>query len=137
MRTGKTGEKEKDKLAADQTLNVNIRSEPPSLHPGLATDTTSGAVLNQTFEGLMRVNQEGKVEEAMAESYEMSDDGLTYTFKIREDAKWSNGDPVTAKDFEYAWKWVLDPANVDTDYAYQLYMIKGAEAAKEQGRFFG
>jgi oligopeptide transport system substrate-binding protein len=130
----KAGEKEETgKLAADQTLNVNIRSEPPSLNPSLATDTTSGAVLNQTFEGLMRVNQEGKVEEAMAESYEMSDDGLTYTFKIREGAKWSNGDAVTAKDFEYAWKWVLDPANVDTDYAYQLYMIKGAEAAKENG----
>ena len=63
----------------------------------------------------------------------MSDDGLKYTFKIREGAKWSNGDAVTAKDFEYAWKWVLDPANVDTDYAYQLYMIKGAEAAKEKG----
>ena len=85
----------------------------------------------------MRVNQEGKVEEAMAESHEMSEDGLTYTFKIREDAKWSNGDPVTAKDFEYAWKWVLDPANVDTDYAYQLYMIKGAEAAKEKGGSLG
>ncbi len=61
---------ETGKLAADQTLNVNIRSEPPSLNPSLATDTTSGAVLNQTFEGLMRVNQEGKVEEAMAESYD-------------------------------------------------------------------
>ena len=88
---------------------MNIRSEPPSLNPSLATDTTSGAVLNQTFEGLMRVNQEGEVEEAMAESYTMSDDGLTYTFKIRENAKWSNGDAVTAKDFEYAWKWVLNP----------------------------
>ena len=120
-------------FAEDQTLNVNIRTEPPSLNPGLATDTTSGAVLNQTFEGLMRVNQEGVVEEAMAESYEASEDGLTYTFKIREDAKWSNDDPVTAQDFEYAWKWVLDPANVETDYAYQLYMIKGAEAAKEDG----
>lgn len=123
------GEAEED---VDQTFNVNIKSEPPSLHPGLATDTTSGAVLNQTFEGLMRVNQQSEIEEAMAESYEMSDDGLTYTFKIRQDAKWSNGDPVTAQDFEYAWKLVLNPANVDTDYAYQLYMIKGAEAAKEE-----
>ncbi|MHA6260490.1 ABC transporter substrate-binding protein [Sporosarcina sp. CAU 1771] len=119
--------------SSDQTLNVNIRTEPPSLHPGLATDTTSGAVLNQTFEGLMRVNQEGVIEEAMAESAEMSEDGMTYTFKIRENATWSNGDPVTAKDFEFAWKWVLDPANVETDYAYQLYMIKGAQAAKEEG----
>ena len=141
--TGKTEEAEVEKpnesedageeVAVEQKLNVNIKSEPPSLHPGLATDSTSGAVLNQTFEGLMRVNQEGDIEEAMAESAEMSEDGLTYTFKIRPGAKWSNGDAVTAQDFEYAWKWVLDPANVETDYAYQLYMIKGAEAAKEQG----
>ena len=121
------------KLRQKQSLLVNIRTEPPSLHPGLATDTTSGAVLNQTFEGLMRVNQENVVEEAMAESAVISDDGLTYTFKIRPDAKWSNRDPVTAHDFEYAWKWVLNPDNADTDYAYQMYMIKGAEAAKEKG----
>src|SRR5690606_34185251 len=76
---------------------------------------------------------DNEVEEAMAESYEVSDDKLTYTFKIREDAKWSNGDPVTAHDFEYAWKWVLDPDNADTDYAYQLYPIKGAKDAKENG----
>ncbi|PAV31465.1 ABC transporter substrate-binding protein [Virgibacillus profundi] len=127
---GSDGEGE---LAADQTFDINIKSEPPSLHPGLATDTTSGAVLDQVFEGLMRINQEGEVEEAMAESYEMSEDQTTYTFKIREDATWSNGDPVTAQDFEYAWEWVLDPDNADTDYAYQLYVIKGAQAAKEEG----
>ncbi len=130
---GSSETKEEPKPAPEQKLSVNIKSEPPSLHPGLATDTTSGAVLNQTFEGLMRVNQEGVVEEAMAESADMSEDGLTYTFKIRQDAKWSNGDAVTAQDFEYAWKWVLDPANAETDYAYQLYMIKGAQAAKETG----
>ncbi|WP_318614790.1 peptide ABC transporter substrate-binding protein [Sporosarcina sp. YIM B06819] len=131
--TEETKKVEEPTPAREQKLNVNIKTEPPSLHPGLATDTTSGAVLNQTFEGLMRVNQQGKVEEAMAEKVEMSEDGLTYTFKIRPNAKWSNGDSVTAKDFEYAWKWVLDPANAETDYAYQMYMIKGAEAAKEQG----
>ncbi|RDW20460.1 peptide ABC transporter substrate-binding protein [Oceanobacillus chungangensis] len=122
-----------DGLAADQTFDINIRTEPPSLHPGLASDTTSGAVLYQIFEGLMRINQDGEVEEAMAESYDVSDDLLTYTFHIREDAVWSNGDPVTAGDFEYAWKWVLNPDNADTDYAYQLYVIKGAQAAKEEG----
>ncbi|RKQ33578.1 peptide ABC transporter substrate-binding protein [Oceanobacillus halophilus] len=120
-------------LAADQTFDINIKSEPPSLNPGTATDTTSGAVLDQVFEGLMRINQEGVPEEAMAESYEVSEDLTTYTFQIREDAVWSNGDPVTAQDFEFAWKWVLDPDNADTDYAYQLYVIKGAQAAKEEG----
>ncbi len=53
-------------------------------------------------------------------------DGLTYTYTLR-DAQWENGDPVTADDFEYAWKWALDPENA-SDYAYQLYYIEGAEA---------
>ncbi len=114
----------------EQVLNMNIRSEPPSLHPGLATDTTSTAVLNQIFEGLTRINQDGVVEEAMAEKIDVSDDQTTYTFTIRDGATWSNGDPVTAGDFEYAWKWVLDPDNADTDYAYQLYYLKNGEAAK-------
>src|SRR5699024_6925648 len=77
-----------------------------------------------------RINQEtGEPEEAMAEEIDVSDDGLTYTFTIRDDATWTNGDPVTADDFEYAWKWVLDPENADTEYSYQLYPIKGAESA--------
>lgn len=118
-------------LADEQVLSVNIKTEPPSLHPGTSTDTTSSAVLDQVFEGLTRINQDGEPEEAMAESIDVSDDGLTYTFKIREDANWTNGDPVKASDFEYAWKWVLNPENADTDYSYQLYAIKGAEDAKE------
>src|SRR5690625_4436136 len=132
---GETTESEgaSEELAEEQVLNVNIKTEPPSLHPGTATDTTSSAVLDQVFEGLTRINQEGEPEPAMAEDIEVSDDGLTYTFKIREDANWTNGDPVTAEDFEYAWKWVLDPESADTDYAYQLYPIKGAEDAKENG----
>lgn len=64
----------------------------------------------------------------MASKIETSKDGKTYTFTIRDGAKWSNGDPVTAQDFEYAWKWALDPNN-ESQYAYQLYYIKGAEAA--------
>ncbi|MEN2767180.1 peptide ABC transporter substrate-binding protein [Ornithinibacillus xuwenensis] len=131
---GESGDSGEETLAAEQVLNINIKSEPPSLHPGLASDTTSGAVLDQVFEGLMRINQEGEIEPAMAaDQPDISEDLLTYTFTIRDDAVWSNGDPVTAQDFEYAWKWVLDPANADTDYAYQLYVIKGAQAAKEDG----
>lgn len=130
---GEAGDDAEEVLADDQSLNINIKSEPPSLHPGTSTDTTSSAVIDQVFEGLTRLNLDGEPEEAMAESIDVSDDGLTYTFKIREDAVWSNGDPVIAEDFEYAWKWVLDPDNPDTDYAYQLYPIKGAEEAKENG----
>ncbi|MGG0740811.1 peptide ABC transporter substrate-binding protein [Niallia taxi] len=113
---------------ASQDLRLNIRSEPFSLNPGLANDSTSSNVLLQTFEGLTRIDKDGEPEEAMAESYTVSDDQLTYTFKIRDDANWSNGDPVTAEDFVYAWKWALDPNN-QSQYAYQLYYVKGAEAA--------
>lgn len=127
------GDKEesgKTSLADEQVFNINIKTEPPSLHPGKATDSTSSAVLDQVFEGLMRVNQDEEVEEAMAESYEISEDQTTYTFTIRDGVEWSNGDPVTAQDFEYAWKWILNPDNADTDYAYQLYYLKNGEAAK-------
>ncbi|HLQ83803.1 MAG TPA: peptide ABC transporter substrate-binding protein [Pseudogracilibacillus sp.] len=128
--SGSNGE---EGLAAEQVLDVNIKSEPPSLHPGMSTDTTSSAVLYQVFEGLTRVDQDEEIVPGMAESWDVSEDELTYTFKLREDATWTNGDPVTASDFEYAWKWVLDPENPDADYAYQLYPIKGAEDAKENG----
>ncbi|MTW87807.1 peptide ABC transporter substrate-binding protein [Virgibacillus dakarensis] len=127
------GENGETAMASDQTFNINIKTEPPTLHPGKATDSTSAAVLLQTFEGLMRINQDGEPEEAMAEKVEISDDKKTYTFTIRDDAKWSNGDAVTAQDFESAWKWVLNPESPDTDYAYQLYPIKGAQDAKENG----
>jgi oligopeptide transport system substrate-binding protein len=101
----------KDGGAAKQELRVNIKTEPFSLHPGLANDSVSGGVLRQTFEGLTRIGQDDKPENAMAEDVQVSEDGKTYTFKIREDATWTNGDPVVAKDFEYAWKWVLDPSH--------------------------
>ncbi|MEH6988805.1 peptide ABC transporter substrate-binding protein [Cytobacillus firmus] len=124
---GEKGGDDGGKSDVPQELRVNINTEPPSLNPGLAEDATSGTVLRQILEGLTRIGKDGKPENAMAEDVKVSDDQKTYTFKIR-DAKWSNGDPVTANDFVYAWKWALDPANNST-YAYQLYYIEGAEAA--------
>lgn len=115
---------------AKQDLRINISTEPPSLNPGLAEDSTSGTVLRQVFEGLTRINLDNKPENAMAEDIKVSDDQKTYTFTIRDDAKWTNGDPVIAKDFEYAWKWALDPANKSA-YAYQLYYLKGGQAFNE------
>ena len=106
-------------------LNVSITSDPPAFHPALATDTTSGAILASAFEGLTRLDAKGEPTEGMAEKVEVSEDGKTYTYTLR-DAKWSNGDPVIAQDFEFAWKWALDPENA-ADYAYQLYYIVGAE----------
>lgn len=104
--------------------------EPGSLHPALAQGTHESVILDHVYEGLMKRNENSEIVPGMAESYAMSDDGLTYTFKIREDAKWSNGDAVTAKDFEVAWKYALAPETA-SDYAYQLYYIEGGQAYNE------
>ncbi|MET4559249.1 oligopeptide transport system substrate-binding protein [Lysinibacillus parviboronicapiens] len=112
--------------ASSKELNLVVASEPPSLHPQLATDSTSSAVLINVFEGLTRLDADGKPTPAIAEKWDVSEDGLTYTFNLR-DAKWTNGDPVVAGDFVYAWKWALNPENL-SEYASVFYPIKGAEA---------
>lgn len=106
-------------------INLVVASEPPSLHPQLATDTTSGVIIQNVFEGLTTLVN-GEVENAAAENVEVSEDLKTYTFTLR-DAKWSNGDAVTAEDFAYAWTFALTPENA-SEYASILYPIKGAEA---------
>ncbi len=90
-----------------QTLIWNLGSEPKTLDPGLNTAIDGGDIINHLFEGLLR-EVDGMLEPGMAESYSVSDDKLTYTFKLR-DAQWSDGKPVTAHDFEYAWARVIDP----------------------------
>lgn len=107
-------------------LRTNNKSEPGSLDPGLATGTHDSWILQHIFEGLMKYNEKGEVVPAMAESYDVSDDGITYTFHLKDGVKWSNGDPVTAGDFEFAWKRVLDP-ELASEYSYQLYYLKGGE----------
>lgn len=112
----------------DQVFNMNLTSEPPTLDPALAQDSVSFTVLTGLYEGLTRKDADGKVIPGIAETWDVSDDQKTYTFHLRKDAKWSNGDPVTAHDFEYAWKRVLDPdMNPASPYAYQLYYIKNAQ----------
>lgn len=106
-------------------INLVVPSEPPSLHPQLATDSTSNAILQNVFEGLTSL-KDGEVIYSAAEKADVSEDLLTYTFTLR-DAKWSNGDPVTAEDFAYAWKFALNPENA-SEYASMLYPIKGAQA---------
>ncbi|MGF9910345.1 peptide ABC transporter substrate-binding protein [Brevibacillus porteri] len=112
----------------EQILRLNNFTEPLSLHPGLISDVWSSNVIFQTFEGLTRIDDKGVPQPAMAQEIKASDDLLTYTFTIRDKAKWSNGDPVTAHDFENAWKWALDSKN-GSEYAYQLFYVKNAEAA--------
>ncbi|MBU5440134.1 peptide ABC transporter substrate-binding protein [Tissierella sp. MSJ-40] len=108
-------------------LRTNNGSEPGSLDPALAQGTHESWVLDHTFEGLMKLDKNAKLVEGMAKEYKVSDDSLTYTFTLRDDIKWSNGDPVTAEDFEFSWKRALDP-ELASDYAHQLYYIKGGEA---------
>ncbi|AWB45378.1 peptide ABC transporter substrate-binding protein [Paenibacillus sp. CAA11] len=121
-----TGE---EKLAADQTLRINLASEPPTLDPALSKDNISSTVLRTLFEGLTIKDEKGEDAPGVAESWQVLDNGKKYVFKIRQNAKWSNGDPVTAKDFEFAWKRVLDPKMQPApDYTYQLYYLKNAEA---------
>jgi oligopeptide transport system substrate-binding protein len=111
--------------AANQVLRMAWGAEPPSLDPGLATDTTSSNVLLNIMDPLVRLGDDLKPVPALAESWDV--DGRVVTFHLRDDGRWTNGDPVTASDFEYSWKRTLDP-KLAADYAYQLYGIVGAEA---------
>ncbi|MBO8164030.1 MAG: peptide ABC transporter substrate-binding protein [Brevibacillus sp.] len=127
-----SGSHAEHKESDPQVLRANLHSEPPTADPGLAEDSTSGAVIFATFDGLTRLNEEGEAVASVAEKIEVSDDLKTYTFHLR-DSQWSNGDPVTAHDFEYAWKRVLHP-ELGAKYAYQLYYLKNGEKYhKQQG----
>ncbi|MGC5325306.1 peptide ABC transporter substrate-binding protein [Brevibacillus sp. SYSU BS000544] len=120
---------EKSDSNKKQELRLNLHSEPPTADPGIADDNISGAVIRAVFDGLTRLGEDGKVHESVAEKIDVSDDMLTYTFHLR-DTKWSNGEALTAKDFEFAWKRVLNPKTA-SNYAYQLYYIKNAEQANK------
>ncbi|RNB68264.1 peptide ABC transporter substrate-binding protein [Brevibacillus panacihumi] len=110
---------------AQKVLRMNLSIEPPTADPAFAEDSTSAAVIRATFDGLTRIGADGRPQLAVAKKMDVSADRLTYTFHLR-DSKWSNGDPVTAHDFEYAWKRVLDPRTASI-YAYQMYYLKNGE----------
>lgn len=118
---------EADGSSSGQILYTANKSEPGTLDPALAQGTHESWILNHLFTGLLAYDEEGNLVSGMAEMPEISEDGLHYTFKIKDGMKWSNGDPVTAKDFEFSWLRVLDPETASI-YAYQLYYVKGGEA---------
>ena len=122
--------KDNNGAAARTEFRMNLSTEPPSMDPAQAKDQVSFTVLGGIYEGLTRMNESGEAEAGAAKDWIVSDDGLTYTFNLREDAKWSNGDALTAHDFEFAWKRALDPnlKPKPSEYAYQLYYIVGGEA---------
>lgn len=125
------GDKEKSdskSVATESKSKVshNLGTEPKTLDPQLNTAVDGSIVVSNLFEGLYAESPDGKPVPAVAESAEISEDGTKYIFKLRPDAKWSDGKPVTAKDFVYAWKRGLTP-DTAMEYAYQLYYLKNGE----------
>ncbi len=113
---------------ADQTLHLGNGAEPGDLDPHLATAYTEFNILIALGEGLTAIDEtSGEPVPATAASWEISGDGLRYTFRLRPDAKWSNGDPVTAADFLFSFERILRPA-LASEYAYMLHPVRGAEA---------
>ncbi len=101
-------------------------AEPATLDPHRTSTTYEANVLHDLLEGLVIRDAEGKVISGAAESWDVSEDGTTYTFHIRGDARWSNGDPVTADDFAFSFRRILIP-ETEAGYANVLYPIKNAE----------
>lgn len=108
-------------------LTYVVNNESATYDPSTTTETFALPVIGATFEGLVKYAPDGSVIPALAEKWEISPDGLTYTFHLRQDAKWSDGKPVTSGDFVYAWKRVLTPSS-GAKNAPILYAIAGAEA---------
>lgn len=111
-------------------LKVMLETPVMSLDPQQATDGTSFEVMANYTDGLTQMDDSGAAIAAVAESWETSDDGLTWTFHLRKDAKWSNGTPVTAKDFVFGWQRAVDP-DVASEYAYMLSDIGQVKNAAE------
>ncbi|KHE68145.1 peptide ABC transporter substrate-binding protein [Halobacillus sp. BBL2006] len=113
-----------DQAAGDseQVLNIMDTAEIPTMDPSLATDAVAFQWLGSTMDGLYRLGKDAKAEPGIAKDHKVSEDGLTWTFNLREDATWTNGDPVTANDFVYAWQRAVNP---ETGSEYGPYMMGG------------
>ncbi len=111
------------------TLHVSCEGDPQTLDPRKVRDLPTATAIHMFYEGLTRNGGNGQPAPALAETITISPDQKTYTFKLRPSA-WSNGQPVTAYDFEQTWKSILDP-QFPSPNAYQLYVIRGARDAKE------
>ena len=107
------------------SISILIREEPPQLDSSRATDAVSGMVLGHVMEGLVRMGMDGRLEGAVAKDWEVTP--TTATFWLRNDAKWSDGRPVTAADFIFSWQTALKP-ETGSEYAFLLFAIKNAEA---------
>ena len=113
--------------AKKQTLTWMNTAEMATLDASKATDQASYEQINNVEEGLYLLGKNAKVQNALATSTKNSADGKTWTFTLRKNAKWSNGDPVTAQDFVYSWRRTIDPKTA-SEYAYLFSGIKNADA---------
>lgn len=108
-------------------VNLYLQTEAVSLDPRVGGDRRTQVIIRQLFEGLTRIGKSGQTELGVAESYTISEDGTVYTFRLRH-SKWSNGMNVTAGDFAWSWKSVLDPS-FPTPFSYAFFIIKNAKKA--------
>lgn len=119
-------------VAVPQVLKWNVGADPKTIDPTLNGASDGGDVINQTFEALTR-EKSGIVYPGIAESWDVSEDGLTVTFKLRE-SKWSDGSPLTAHDFVYSWKRGMDPATAsEYSWIWEYTNVVGALEAVYDG----
>lgn len=111
-----------------RSISIALTQEPPDLNTTSSTDSVSFMVLTHVMEGLLSYDRDNNLVGGVAERWELREDGAT--FWLREDARWSNGKPVTAHDFVFAWRKVVDPTNA-SEYAFILYPITNAQAINE------
>lgn len=111
---------------AAKTISLNAGMEPTGLNTLTSTYAIEFSLFKHMYENLVTLDDDDNTVPGAAESWDYDEDTLTYTFHLRKDGVWTNGDPVTAKDFEFAWSQALNP-DVASDYAYFLYFIKNAE----------
>lgn len=117
----------------NNTVSYALEAEPASLDPAMTTGLAEANVQAELFEGLTRLDRDNQPQPALAERWDISPDGKTYTFHLRPGITWSDGTPITAHDFVYSWMRVIDPA-VASPNAYMMFIIDGAEAfSKKQG----
>ncbi len=116
---------------AEPSIRIPI-TEPATLDPAIAADMVSIDLIGQLFEGLLGWDEKGEPVPLGAESWDVSADGLAYTFKLRPGVAWSDGRPVVAHDYEWAWKRVVDP-KTGSDYASMLYPVKNAARIHREG----
>lgn len=105
---------------------INMGSEPTTIDPTLNSIGVVGTYILHAFEGLTKIDKNNNIIPGMAERWDISEDGMTYIFYLRTNAKWSDGKPVTANDFEYSWKRALDK-KLNSSYSYMLDIIKNAK----------